>query len=131
MQRTEILIGLARFLRKYLVAVTLIAGLAVVLVQVDRYGTGPAPQYPPEGYTSYKTQESLQWDKGTREEPIVLQVSIDDPSFAEPVLEKKVSGTSHSMNKLEGGKTYYWRLMQGDRPSPIASFKVSRYNVHL
>jgi len=131
MQRTGILIGLARFVRRYLVAVALIGGLLVVLVQVDLFGTGPMPQYPPEGYTSYKTQESLQWEKGTREEEIVLQVSIDDPSFAAPALEKKVSGTSHSLNKLEGGKTYYWRLMQGDRPSPVATFKVSKYNVHL
>ncbi|MBW2277481.1 MAG: hypothetical protein JRF63_08315 [Deltaproteobacteria bacterium] len=131
MHRTGILVRLAGFLRRYVIAVALIATLAVALVQVEVSGVGPVPQYPPEGYTTVKTQVSLQWNKGTREEPITLQVSIDDPTFAAPVLEKKVGGTSHSMSKLEGGKTYYWRLMQSEQPSPVATFKVSKYNVHL
>jgi hypothetical protein len=131
MHRTGILVRLAGFLRRHTIAVVLIATLVVILVNAELHGVGPMPQYPPEGHTTVKTQVSLQWNKGTREEPITLQVSIDDPTFSEPMLEKKVGGTSHSMSKLEGGKTYYWRLVQGERPSPVASFKVSKYNVHL
>jgi len=131
MHRTGILVRLAGFLRRYAIAVALIAALVIAMVRVQTSGVGPVPQYPPEGYTAVKTQVSLQWNKGTREEPITLQVSIDDPTFSEPVLDKKVGGTSHSMSKLEGGKTYYWRLVQGEEPSPVATFKVSKYNVHL
>ena len=130
MHRTGILVRLAGFLRRYVIAVALIATLVIAMVQVQTSGVGPVPQYPPEGYTTVKTQVSLQWNKGTREEPIILQVSLE-PDFSETVLDKQVGGTSHSMSKLEGGETYYWRLVQNERSSPVATFKVSKYNVHL
>ena len=125
------LVRLGIFLRRYLVAVVLVASLGWALVQVYTSGTGPMPQQPPEGYTVERARASLQWNRGTRSEPITLQISIDDPTFAEPKVDRKVNGTSHSLNNLERGSTYYWRLVQAGEASPIASFKVSNYNVKL
>lgn len=131
MHRTGILVRLAGFIRRYTIAVVLIAMLVVAMAKVETSGVPPMPQQPPEGFETVETHVSLQWDKGTREEPITLQVSIDDPDFEEPFLERKVNGTSHSLSKLEGGKTYYWRLVQDTEPGPTASFRVSEFNVHL
>jgi hypothetical protein len=131
MQRPGIVICIAGWLRRYVVALLLITTLAVALLRIHTSGVGPMPQQPPEGYTAVRTQVSLSWNRGTREAPITLQVSIDDPTFSSPFLERKVNGTSHSLTKLEGGTTYYWRLVQEGKPSPTASFKVSKYNVHI
>ena len=131
MRSTGILIGLGIFARRYVVALALIAALVAALVQVYTTGTGPMPQQPPQGYLVERARASLQWNRGTRTEPITLQVSIDDPTFAEPAVERKVNGTHHSLNDLQSGSTYYWRLMQDGEPSPIASFKVSSHNVKL
>jgi hypothetical protein len=131
MQRNGIAVSIALWLRKYTVTLLLIGTLLIALIKVHACGAGPVPQQPPEGHVTVKTRVSLSWNRGTRETPIMLQVAIDDPTFASPILEKKVSGTSHSLAKLESGKTYYWRLVQDDEPSPTASFEVSRYNVNL
>lgn len=126
-----ILIGLGILARRYLVALALLATLAAALVEVYTTGTGPMPQQPPEGYTIEISRTSLQWDRGTRTDPITLQISIDDPTFAAPKVDRKVNGTSHSLNDLQRGSTYYWRLVQAGAPSPTASFKVSSTNVKL
>ena len=106
------LVRLGIFLRRYLVAVALLATLVVALVQVYATGTGPMPQQPPEGYTVERARASLQWNRGTRTETITLQISIDDPTFSAPKVDRQVNGTSHSLNDLQRGSTYYWRLVQ-------------------
>ncbi len=131
MYRSGILIAAARWLRRYLVALALIGTLAAAMIQVYTTGVGPRPQQPPEGYVVERDRASLQWDKGTIERPIELQVSIDDPEFGNPAVERKTSGTSHSLRDLEPGSTYYWRLVQDGEPSRTASFSVSKYNVHI
>jgi len=131
MRAVEMLVRLGIFLRRYLVAVLLVGLLAAALIEVYATGTGPMPQQPPEGYTVERARASLQWNRGTRTEPITLQISIDDPTFASPKVERKVNGTTHSLNDLQRGSTYYWRLLQAGEPGPTASFKVSSHNVKL
>ena len=131
MHETGILIWLGIFLRRYLAALALVTTLAAALIQVYTTGTGPMPQQPPEGYTIENSRASLQWDRGTRSEPIQLQVSIDDPTFAKPAVDRKVNGTAHSLSNLQSGATYYWRLVQEGAASPAASFRVSSHNVKL
>jgi hypothetical protein len=131
MRRRGILPAVALWLRRYAVALALIGMLLGALIQVYTVGTPPAPQQPPEGYLVEQDKVSLEWNAGTRDEKITLQVSIDDPDFAEPSLERETGGTSHTLSRLQGGATYYWRLVQGGDPGPTASFRVSRYHVDL
>jgi len=131
MLRRGILPTVALWLRNYAVALLLVGMLLAALIQVYAAGTPPAPQQPPEGYMVEQDRVSLEWNAGTRDQPVVLQVSIDDPRFTDPVVEREMKGTSHSMTRLRGGATYYWRLVQGGRPGPVASFRVSRYHVDL
>jgi hypothetical protein len=114
----------ARFLWRYLAAAALIGGLTTAMVGVALSGTGPVPQGPPEGYSVASGRVSLEWNKGTRKGPITLEVSVDDPTFAKPIVQKKISGVSHQMAEIRPGKTYYWRLVQGSEKSPTASFRV-------
>ncbi|MCP4676227.1 MAG: hypothetical protein GY854_12105 [Deltaproteobacteria bacterium] len=129
MQRLGLIPRIWGFLRTYAVALALIGGLGFAFFEVYVTGVGPMPQQPPEGYTIERTKAALQWSKGTRKGGIKLQVAMDDPSFTKPILEKDVKGKSHTMNALEPGHTYYWRLVQGDDYSPIATFKTSAYAI--
>ncbi len=129
MYRAGLIPRIWRFLRTYLVALALIFTLAFAFFEVYVTGVGPVPQQPPEGYTIERTNATLQWNKGTKKGPINLQVSMDDPKFKAPILEREVKNTSHAMNKLEPGHTYYWRLVQNDKPSPVATFKTSAYAI--
>jgi hypothetical protein len=119
------------WLRHYCVALLLIGMLLTALIQVYAFGTPPAPQQPPEGYFVEQDKVSLEWNPGTRQEPITLQVSIDDPGLAAPFLERQITGSSHTLSRLQSGGTYYWRLVQGGKPGPTASFRVSKYNVDI
>ena len=94
-------------------------------------GVGPVPQQPPEGYVVQRTQATFQWDMGNRDKPISLEVSMDDPDFTAPLLDRKVTGTTHTMTKLQPGHRYYWRLRQGDKISPVASFETSENAVNF
>ena len=131
MFREGLLIRLWNLVRNYAVAVILVAMVAVSFIQVYTVGTGPVPQLPPEGYVIQRGTAQLQWSKGTREGEIRLQVSVDDPSFADPVVERKATGNSHSMNKLKPNVTYYWRLVQGEKTSPVATFRTPLHNVRF
>ena len=114
----------ARFLWRYLATAALLGGLAAAMVGVALSGTGPVPQGPPEGYSVASGRVSLEWNKGTRKVPITLEVSVDDPTFSKPVVQKKVGGGSHLMAEILPGRTYYWRLVQGTDAGPTASFNV-------
>ena len=131
MYRRGLVLTLVVLLRRYAVALFLIGALAVAIVQVYTVGVGPRPQGPPEGYLVERDKATLSWDKGTREAPITLQISIDDDSFDEPDVERTVTGTTHHLNEVEGGATYYWRLVQDGDPSPVASFSVSKHHVDI
>ena len=122
---------LGKWLRKYFAAVFLITALVGSLAGNKLYGTGPMPQQPPEGYELHRGTVTLHWNKGTKKGDIVLQVSVDDPDFSTPILEKKLAASSHALSDLKRGKQYYWRLLQNNKPSPTASFKVYKYNVKL
>jgi predicted PurR-regulated permease PerM len=117
------------FARKYLVVLLLIGCFAFAMFQVYITGTPPVPQQPPQGYTLGRLQARLQWNKGTRPGAIQLQVSVDDPDFIEPLVDKKTTGSNHSMRNLLPGHTYYWRLVQEGKPGPVASFKTSPYAI--
>ena len=113
------------FIREYLVILILIAGTCKMFINVYATGTRPMPQQPPEGYLVERTEATFQWNRGNRSLPIQLQVSKDDSSFKNPTLDRKVTGTTHTMHDLEPGHVYYWRLQQGDDTSPLASFKTA------
>ncbi|MCP4603280.1 MAG: hypothetical protein GY847_22655 [Proteobacteria bacterium] len=129
MQRPGLIPKLWEFLRTYLVAIVLISTLTLALFEVYISGTGPVPQMPPEGYQLGQAQVTLRWNRGTREGDIQLQVSMDDANFGKPMLDKKATGKSHSMRDLEPGHIYYWRLVQGNKTSPVAAFKTSPYAI--
>jgi len=131
MRSFDILWAAGAWLRQYAVALALVMTLAGSLVAVNIWGSGPVAQQPPEGYTIERDRASLQWDKGTREAPVTLQVSVGSPDFDEMLVNKVVKGNGHTLRKLERGATYYWRLVQNGKAGPTASFKVSRYNVDL
>ena len=129
MYRRGIIPRIWEFLRNYLVAFLLIGTFGWTMIEVYVTGTVPVPQQPPEGYTTERLTATLQWNKGNREGAIHLQVSVDDPTFEEPMLDLEVSGTTHNLSKLEPGRTYYWRLVREDESSAIATFKTSKYAV--
>jgi len=131
MPRLGILPVLWGLVRSHLVAAALVAALAAAFVEVYTTGTGPVPQAPPEGLLVERGRATLQWNRGTRPGPMTLQISLDDPDFAEPILERKVNGTSHTLNDLEPGRVYYWRLVHEGEASPAASFEVSKYDVDI
>ncbi|HUT76296.1 MAG TPA: hypothetical protein VM285_01325 [Polyangia bacterium] len=131
MLRRGILPAVVLWLRMYAVALLLIGALLAALIQVYAFGTPPAPQQPPEGYFVEQDKVSLEWNTGTRQEPVTLQVAIDDPGFTEPVLERQITGSSHTLSRLQSGGTYYWRLVQDGEAGPTASFRVSKYNVDI
>lgn len=131
MQRLAPIIRLWGFLRSYGVAVAILIAFFSSFFGVYLFGTGPVPQQPPEGYEVEREQVVFQWNRGTRKEPIRLQVSKDDPTFSKPVLDKEVPSKTHVMKNLENGHTYYWRLLQGNKPSPRASFKTSANAIRI
>ena len=118
-------------IRGYLAAVLLIGYLSVILISTAISGAPPLPQFPPEGYVVERDMALLRWNKGTREGQVDLQISIDDPDFEKDVQTVKKVRTSHSLRNLKNGSTYYWRLVQNESASPVASFKVSKHNVKL
>ena len=119
------------WIRTYLVALALVVAFAEAMVEVYRSEVGPAPQEPPDGYTVERTTATLQWSKGEQTEKLTLQVSIDDPSFQNPVLDKKTAGKTHSIKDLKRGHTYYWRLIGDKVKSPVAKFKTSEYAIDI
>ena len=131
MQWLHILLLAAGWLRKYAVTLALMVTLVAAMAGAALFGAGPMPQQPPQGYVAERGRVSLSWSKGTREEPITLQISIGDPGFSNPIVDKKMNTNSHSVTKLERGATYYWRLIQGGNASPTAHFEVSRYNARF
>ena len=110
-----------RFVWRYLATAALVGGLAAAMIGVAANGAGPAPQQPPDGYP---VASGRIWNKGTRNGPVTLQVSVDDPSFSAPILKKVVGGVSHTLTDVRPGKTYFWRLLQGADASPTATFEV-------
>jgi phosphodiesterase/alkaline phosphatase D-like protein len=131
MHRPGLIPWLWGFARSYGVAIALVVVFFTSFVGVYAFGTGPVPQQPPEGYEVEREQVTFQWNRGTRKAPIRLQVSRDDPSFSNPVLDLKVQGKTQVMRNLENGHIYYWRLMQGDKPSPVATFKTSANAIRI
>lgn len=129
MQRPGIIPRLWEFVRSYSVAIALIVAFTQAFIEVYSQGTLPATQMPPEGYTVKRLNTTLQWNKGTRDEPITLQISMDTPDFSNPILERKIQGNTHTARNLEPGHTYYWRLVQDSGASSVASFVTSIYAV--
>lgn len=118
-----------KFLRTYALAVAILLAFATAMFEVYVTGVGPVPQQPPEGYTIERTQTTLQWNRGTRDAPIELQVAMDDPTFGTLFLKRDVKGKTHLIKNLENGHIYYWRLVQDEQSSPVATFKTSAYAV--
>ena len=131
MQWLHILLLAGVWLRKYAVTLALMATLVAAMAGAALFGAAPMPQQPPNGYDVERGKVSLSWSKGTRGEPITLQISIGDPDFSAPIVDKKMNTNSHNVTKLERGATYYWRLIQGGNASPVAHFQVSRYNARF
>ena len=115
------------FLRIYLVLLLLAAAFLFAVAERLLFGIGPTPQLPPEGYMSENRQVTLQWDPGDRGGPIALEVAVDSPDFRRKVVAlPAVKGrTTHVLDDLSPGHTYYWRLVQGKAASPVATFKTS------
>lgn len=125
MFRSGLIVGLLMWCRSYLVAIVLLALLGLSFEEVLINGTGPMPQHPTVGHTVPRNTTQLQWSKGTRKEPIRLLISIDDPDFNKPFMDRTVKRKMINLPNLEPGRTYYWKLRQGDSDSPISKFHVS------
>jgi len=125
MRAGNVILGAVVFARRYLVTVAILCAFAAAMIGSAMYGNGPVPQGPPEGYSLVSGRVSLEWNRGTRPQPITLEVAEDDPSFAKPVFQKVVSGTAFTLTTVRPGKKYYWRLVQNDQASPTASFAMS------
>lgn len=125
MLKSRIPAKLWELIRTYVVMIALITALGYAFVEVWTVGTGPVPQQPLDGLLIEKATVELGWKKGTRSGDLTLQVSIDDPNFGELTVEKKSAGSAYTLNELEPGRTYYWRLVQNGAPSPTAFFKTS------
>jgi hypothetical protein len=120
-----------RFAWRYAVTAVLVIGLAAAMIEVATSGTAPAPQQPPDGYSAASGRISLEWDKGTRTTPITVQISVDDPSFSKPILDRVVGGGAYTLTDIRPGKAYYWRLVQDGDAGPTANFKVPANYVDL
>jgi len=125
MHRSGMIVSFMLWCRSYLIALTLIAVLALSFWEVLINGTGPMPQHPTVGHVVPRNTTDLQWSMGTRKEPIRLLISIDDPDFTNPFMDRTVKRKSINLPNLEPGRTYYWKLVQGDSDSPISRFHVS------
>ena len=119
------------WVREYLVAVLLVGAFAHAMIQVYVTGTPPVPQQPPEGYVLQRLEARLQWNKGSDDGEVTLQVSMDDPDFLEPLVDKQQRGTTYRMRDLEPGHIYYWRVLKGDEASAVASFETSPYAIEF
>lgn len=113
-----------RGVRAYLVALLLVIGLGVSCARTLLGDIGPRPQHPPPGYALARTQVQLQWSAGNRGGDIRVQVSTD-AAFGELLVDEVPPRNTRDLKDLEPGRTYYWRLVQRDRTSSIASFEVS------
>ena len=129
MHRPGIIPRMWDFVRLYLVSLTLVGIFAWTIAQVYLLGVGPVPQQPPPGFVEQRLETRLQWHRGNIEELIHLEVSVDDPAFDELFVDKAVSGTTHIITNLEPGHTYYWRLIQGGKPSSTYTLKTASHAV--
>jgi hypothetical protein len=112
------------WLRAYLVALLLVVGLGLSVALTGLGQIGPQPQHPPQGYVLSRHKAQLQWSRGEREGEIRLQVATG-ARFEELLVDRTVPRDTYRLQDLEPGKTYYWRLVQGDRVSRTARFAVS------
>ena len=112
-------------LRRHLVTAACVGAFSLAMIRVAIGGTGPEPQEPPDGYSLESGRASLEWNRGTRPGPVTLQVSEEDPTFAKPIFNKVVTSASFTLTTVRPGKRYFWRLVQGAAPSPVATFEVS------
>jgi hypothetical protein len=119
------LVGAAIFARRYLVTAACVGAFACAMVRAAASGVGPVPQEPPDGYSLLSGRISLEWNRGDRPGPIALEVSEEDPSFSKPIYGKVATGTTFTLTTVRPGKKYFWRLVQGGAPSPVATFEVS------
>ncbi len=124
MFRPGLIVRIWNFLRLYLVALILLGIFVWTVLEVYVLGVGPVPQQPPPGFVEDRLDTRLQWHRGNREEPMTLEVA-KDPDFKDKVVDRMASGTVHNLNDLEPGQTYYWRLIQGEKPSRTYYFKTS------
>ena len=159
MHRPGIIPRMWQFIRLYLVSLTLIGIFIWTILEVYVFGVGPVPQQPPPGYVEERLETRLQWHSGNINrikksrggkpcdenipegfdprfkqsclEKVELQVAIDDPDFKELFVDKPVSGNTHVIKNLEPGHTYYWRLMQGGKPSATYSFETAPQAVNF
>jgi hypothetical protein len=132
MRLLGIIVRLWNFARDYAILLVLLGAFLWTLVEVYGLGVGPTPQLPPQGYVVENLEAKLQWHNGTRPAGFTLQISQDDPNFSNKLfLEREVSGTTFSVNDLESGHTYYWRLKRADILSATASFKTAPYAINF
>ena len=127
MRREGMVFRVWKLLRTYGVAVFLVVALLQAFIEVYTTGTGPLPQLPPDGFIEVRARIELGWSKSTRKGEVKLQVSKDDARFADPFINRAVTGESFPLNELEAGHRYYWRLVQDGKSSPVAFFDMSPY----
>ena len=124
------LVRLWNFVRDYAVLLLLAGAFVWTLIQVYGIGYGPIPQLPPEGYLIENLEAKLQWHNGNRPVGCTLEISEDDPSFSGKLfLEKEVTGHTYTVNNIEPGHIYYWRLKKDNLVSAAASFKTATYAI--
>jgi hypothetical protein len=124
MTGVRIAIRLWRWGRVYLVAVLLLAALAASCVRTLTNAVEPRPQHPAPGYVLSRPSIQLQWSAGNRDGEIRLQLSTDR-EFDALMIDEVVTRHTHALKNLEPGRTYYWRLVQGNRAGDVSWFEVS------
>ena len=62
--------------------------------------------------------------RGNRAGEIRLQLSTSR-DFDEPIIDEVVTVGTHALRGLDPGRTYYWRLVQGERVGDASWFEVS------
>ena len=114
-------------LRRYTVPVLLLAYLAAALLGALVFGDIPQPQIPPDGYEIHTPEVRLSWHGRGHRGTYRLEVIAEGGAFDSPLVSKELRSSMHSLNDLERGKTYYWRVIEegSGRTSRVASFRLS------
>jgi hypothetical protein len=125
-RRTAILLRVARWMRSYLVPAALIVLVAWVALKAFSGDVSPNPEFPPEGYDVVRDTIELEWSRSSEKEKTRLQVVIDDDSFdGKKVVDEDVYTKTYTLNQLEPGRTYFWRVIEKGKTSRSSSFRVA------
>lgn len=125
-RRTSPLVSVARWARSYLVPLALLALVARVAVRAMLGDVSPNPEFPPDGYDVVRDTIELEWSQSSDRVKSRLEVSLGDDSFeGGKVVDRDVYDKKYTLDALEPGRTYYWRVTEQGKTSRTSSFEVA------